>query len=268
MVHELGRPDGPTLVLLHGFTDSGLCWPDAVRRWHHDYRIVSPDARGHGESPRFEPATSGSNRFEVMVADVVSLLDGLAGEGVVLPILVGHSMGAGVAGTVLATRPDLVRAAVLEDPPWFTLPPGADRPPPAVPIQQGVQPFRDDCAAAVARGRAELRLWPESEFQPWGVSKAQLDPSLTDVEQIASQAPWLDVAAALTRPTLLVTGGQLETVLVGADSRARLAGLGNRHLEVEVVPGAGHTVRRDRSDAYHQIVDPWIMERFRGGASS
>jgi len=60
-VHELGRADGPTLVLLHGLSDSGLCWPDAVRRWRHDYRIVAPDARGHGESPRFDLATSGNN---------------------------------------------------------------------------------------------------------------------------------------------------------------------------------------------------------------
>src|SRR5450756_2522288 len=72
-VHELGRADGPTLVLLHGFTDSGLCWSDAVRRWCHDYRIVAPDARGHGESPRFDPATSGRNRSDVMVADVCLL---------------------------------------------------------------------------------------------------------------------------------------------------------------------------------------------------
>jgi pimeloyl-ACP methyl ester carboxylesterase len=267
-VHELGLPDGPTLVLLHGFTDSGLCWPDAVRRWRHDYRIVAPDARGHGESARFDPATSGSNRFDAMVADVVALLQALAGEGVARPILVGHSMGAGVAGTVLATRPDLVRAGVLEDPPWFTLPSGVNRAPEQVTIQQGVQPFRDDCDEAVARGRAELPLWPDSELQPWGVSKAQVDLSLTDRDQIARQGPWIDVAASITRPTLLVTGGHHESVLVGVESRERLARLANSRLEVEVIPGAGHTVRRDCPEPYHQIVDPWIRERFRGAASS
>lgn len=266
-LHELGRPDGPTLVLLHGFTDSGLCWPDAVRRWSHDYRILAPDARGHGESARFDPATLGGNHFEVMVSDAVALLEALAGDGVEAPILVGHSMGAGVAGTVLATRPDLVRAAVLEDPPWFTLPPGADsRPPERVTIQQGLQPFRDDCAAAVSAGRAELPSWPETELQPWAVSKAQVDPSLTDREQIARPGSWIDVAAAITRPTLLVTGGRQEEVLVGVESRARVAALGNRHLEVAVVPGAGHTVRRDCPDAYHQIVDPWIRQRMAGSA--
>lgn len=260
-VHELGRSDGPTLVLLHGLSDSGLCWPDAVRRWRDEYRIVAPDARGHGESPRFDPETSGSNRFDDMVADLVILLEALDGEGGETPLLVGHSMGAGVAGAVLSARPDLVRAGVLEDPPWFTLPAGGQRPPPPETLQQSVRPFRDDLEATMARGRADLPLWPEIELQPWAASKAQLDPSLTDRDQIIRHAPWLDDAAAITRPTLLVTGGRDDEVLVGPRSRHRLVELGNPLIEVVVVPGAGHTVRRDCTDDYHRIVDPWIAKQ-------
>jgi len=264
MIHELGRADGPTLVLLHGFTDSGLCWPDAVQRWRSDYRIIAPDARGHGQSPRFDTITSGSNRSEVMVADVVSLLEGLTRESDQLPILVGHSMGAGIAASVLATRPDLVCAAVLEDPPWFTRPPGADERSEPDTTQQWIQSFREDLDAEIARGRIEQPLWPETEFQPWGLSKTQLDPSLTGAEQIVRQTQWIDTAAAIARPTLLVTGGRQDAVIVGPLSRQRLAELGNHHVEVVVVPVAGHTVRRDCSDAYHQIVDPWV----RGAAES
>jgi len=267
-VHELGRSDGPTLVLLHGFTDSGLCWPDGVRRWGGDYRIVALDARGHGESARFDPATSGSNRFDAMVADVVALLEALADEGGQPRLLVGHSMGAGVAASVVATRPDLVHGAVLEDPPWFPRSLRDDRPPEEEPLQQWAQQFRDDLDAAVEKGRIEQPQWPEIELRPWGVSKAQLDPSLTDVEQIVRPAPWIDVAAAIARPTLLVTGDREEAVIVNAESRRRLAELGNQHIEVAVVPGARHTVRRDCADAYHQIVDPWIKELFRDAASS
>jgi pimeloyl-ACP methyl ester carboxylesterase len=263
-VHELGRADGPTLVLLHGFTDSGLCWPDAVQRWRGDYRIIAPDARGHGESPRFDTITSGSNRSEVMVADLVSLLEGLTSESDQLPILVGHSMGAGIAASVLATRPDLVCAAVLEDPPWFTRPPGQDVRPEPDTTQEWTQSFRDDLDAAIARGRVEQPLWPEIELRPWAVSKALFDPSFTGAEQIVRQTPWIETAAAIARPTLLVTGSRDDAVIVGPLSRQRLAELGNQHIEVVVVPLAGHTVRRDCSDAYHQIVDPWI----RGAAES
>jgi pimeloyl-ACP methyl ester carboxylesterase len=262
-VHELGLAHGPTLVLLHGLSDSGLCWPDAVRRWRHDYRVVAPDARGHGESPRFDLATSGSNRFDDMVGDVVYLLESLADEGGETAILVGHSMGAGVAATVLTSRPDLVRAAVLEDPPWFT---GPRRDAPDT-IQQWAQGFRDHCDEAVVAGKLEHPLWPDVELAPWAVAKAQFDPSLTDREQIAAQAPWIQVAAAVARPTLMVTGGRQEAVLVTAPSRQRLADLGNRHIQVEVVPGAGHTVRRDCADAYHHIVDSWISKQLAGAGS-
>ena len=257
VVHEFGPGDGPTLVLLHGLSDSGLCWPDAVRRWRDDYRIIAPDARGHGESPRFDPDTTGSNRFDDMVADVVLLLQRLAGNGGEVPVLVGHSMGAGVAATVLTTRPDLVRAAVLEDPPWFT---GSRVDAPDT-IQQWAQGFRGNGDEAVVAGKLARPLWPEAEFRPWAVAKTQFDPSLTDREQIARQGPWMEVASAITRPTLVVTGGRDEAVLVSARSRQRLADLGSRHIEVEVVPGAGHTVRRDYPDAYHQIVDPWISRQ-------
>ena len=113
----------------------------------------------------------------------------------------------------------------------------------------------------MARGRADLPLWPEIELQPWAASKAQLDPSLTDRDQIIRHAPWIDDAAAITRPTLLVTGGRDDEVLVGPRSRQRLVELGNPHIEVVVVPGAGHTVRRDCTDDYHRIVDPWIAEQ-------
>jgi lipase len=154
LVHELGLVHGPTLLLLHGLSDSGLCWPDGVGRWRHDYRILAPDARGHGQSPRFDPATSGSNRFDDMVADVVFLLERLGDEGGATPILVGHSMGAAVAATVLTHRPDLLRAVVLEDPPWST----EARPDAADTIQQWAQGFRDNCDRELVTGRLE-RPW-------------------------------------------------------------------------------------------------------------
>jgi pimeloyl-ACP methyl ester carboxylesterase len=193
-----------------------------------------------------------------MVADAVLLLESLGEQGGELPIVIGHSMGAGVAATVLTTRPDLVRAAVLEDPPWFS---GSRGDAPDT-IQQWAQGFRDHCDEAVVAGRLERPQWPEVEFRPWAVAKTQFDPSLTHREQIARQAPWIEVAAAITRPALVVTGSRDDAVLVSTRSRQRLADLGNRHLEVEVVPGAGHTVRRDHPDAYHQIVDPWMRTQF------
>lgn len=67
---------------------------------------------------------------------------------------------------------------------------------------------------------------------------------------------WRDRVAALVVPTLLVTGD--DDVRVDAAVCAELAAIGNPALEVAVVPGAGHCVRRDRGDAFHALVDPWL----------
>ncbi len=39
---------------------------------------------------------------------------------------------------------------------------------------------------------------------------------------------------------------------------AEIAALGNPALEVHVVADAGHGIRRERGDAFHALVDPWL----------
>ncbi|MGN6634218.1 MAG: alpha/beta fold hydrolase, partial [Oryzihumus sp.] len=152
-VHEPGDAEaaGP-LVLLHGLTDSGQCWPDAVRRWGPSYRLFAADLRGHGTSPRFTRAQLEAGPGDVLLADTVGLVEDvveLTGSPVVL---VGHSMGAGLAGAAAAVRSDLVRAAVLEEPAWGILRDEAEVERLALERTAWVQEFRDDLAAAMAKG--------------------------------------------------------------------------------------------------------------------
>ena len=79
----------PSLVLLHGITDSGLCWSRVVKALAAEFEMILPDARGHGLSDK--PATGYAPQDHA--ADVAGLIRGL---GLERPILIGHSMGAGV----------------------------------------------------------------------------------------------------------------------------------------------------------------------------
>ncbi|MFF8958753.1 alpha/beta fold hydrolase [Streptomyces sp. NPDC014894] len=93
---------GPPLVLLHGgFLDHRM-WDDQIPALAAEYRVIAPDARGHGES-------SNANGPFRPTDDVADLLRGLdTGPA----ILVGLSMGAATAVDTALEHPDLVRAVV------------------------------------------------------------------------------------------------------------------------------------------------------------
>jgi pimeloyl-ACP methyl ester carboxylesterase len=85
-----------------------------------EYRVIAPDMRGHGKSDKFhDPQKYGKELAE----DVVRLLDHLK---VRKAHVVGYSMGAAVAGKVLAEHPDRLLSVTFggggpffRQPPWF-----------------------------------------------------------------------------------------------------------------------------------------------------
>lgn len=266
VVHQLGLESGPTLILLHGLGDSGQCWPDAVRRWMPRYRILTVDARGHGRSPRWSAGQLRAGVGETLRDDVITLLEARGFSDAEKPVLIGHSMGGGTAAAVAATRPDLIRAVVLEDPAIHhrdaieTVEVGRER------VEEGrerveeVQSFIDDIDRATARERAGERAWQEIEVPPWAEAKQHTDVNLLATGIAALTTPWLDIWRRIAVPSLLVTG--TDDVIFSRPRLDEVAALGNPHIEVAVVGEAGHCVRRDNPDGYHTVVDPWLESRF------
>ena len=109
--YRTGHSDKPAVVLLHGITDSGLCWTPVAHALESDYDVIMVDARGHGKS---DAPPSGYATAD-HAADILGLLDALALER---PSLLGHSMGASNAAAAAASAPGRVSCLVLEDPPW------------------------------------------------------------------------------------------------------------------------------------------------------
>lgn len=146
LAHTLRGPeDGPTIVLLHGMgaASDRSSWAEVAPRLEGDHRLLVPDLRGHGASPR--PA---SYTLDEMAADVAHLMDLL---GIARATVVGHSMGGVVAIVLAQARPDLVEALVVEDappPPPHRLPPVDVSPPdrPGGPVS-----YDDEVRPAVLR---------------------------------------------------------------------------------------------------------------------
>ncbi|WP_076866209.1 alpha/beta fold hydrolase [Bradyrhizobium mercantei] len=110
-----GPPDGEPILFLHGLSLSRDTWQEIGARLSDRYRVWTLDFRGHGHSDR-----AASYALADYTSDAETTLAAIGRPAVI----VGHSLGGCVAG-VLAQRGDAnVRAALLEDPPWYLGQPG------------------------------------------------------------------------------------------------------------------------------------------------
>lgn len=243
-VHEFGQPDGPALVLVHGLTDDGTCWPDAVARWAERWRIIAVDQRGHGQSPRFTPEQL-QHAPAVLENDLVDVLRELGSPA----ILVGHSLGGLMAARVGAKHPDLVRAMVLEDPAKPTNSWAPDKE-----FAQGqirfVEAVTTNPAGELDRMRGESP-WSETELRAWAPAKALVDRRYLRDGLFLGNGAWEGLFHVIDVPTLIVVPVDGEM----APDPDRIA---NDHVRVVEIPDAGHCVRRDQPDAFHSVVDAFL----------
>jgi pimeloyl-ACP methyl ester carboxylesterase len=94
--------EGPPVLLVHGFPDSGRLWRHQIGPLvEAGYRVIAPDLRGFGESPR--PPEVDDYRVTTVAADLLELLDEPAH-------VVGHDWGAGIAWALAVMHPDRVRS--------------------------------------------------------------------------------------------------------------------------------------------------------------
>lgn len=101
-VRDAGPPDGPVVILLHGFPQRNDSWNGVIARLTAaGYRCLAPNQRGY--SPGARPPRRRDYRISELVADVGALIDA---SGVQRVHLVGHDWGAAVAWGVAAEMPE------------------------------------------------------------------------------------------------------------------------------------------------------------------
>lgn len=102
--------DAPTIVMVHGYTGSKENWYPLARELHGKYRLLIPDLPGWGESERQPGAVYG---FPEQAANLDAFIRATSpGRPVVL---LGHSMGGGIAALAAARYPqDIARVGLLD----------------------------------------------------------------------------------------------------------------------------------------------------------
>lgn len=105
-----GDPKSPVVVLHHGFLDQGRSWDEVCEPLSKRFRVIVPDARGHGDSEWI--GTGGAYYFPDYVLDLRTLLESLGDPEV---RLVGHSMGSSVVSYYAGAFAEKVaRVAMVE----------------------------------------------------------------------------------------------------------------------------------------------------------
>ena len=72
-IAEAGRPDAPTVLLLHGFPQHWWEWRKVITPLAERYRVIAPDMRGAG----WTDAPADGYTVEQVLADVLALMDQL-----------------------------------------------------------------------------------------------------------------------------------------------------------------------------------------------
>jgi pimeloyl-ACP methyl ester carboxylesterase len=107
---------GDPLILSHGTASTRSIWDEVFELVSDSFRTIRYDRRGYGASG--EPEGYTGTTVEEHGDDLIALLERLDAAPA---LLCGHSFGAMACLDVLVRRPELVRAAVLIEPPMLWL---------------------------------------------------------------------------------------------------------------------------------------------------
>lgn len=235
------QPDGsPPLLLIGGMTQTVASWGAHLRPLSHRRTVVAYETRGQGSTELDVNDCTPARHVE----DFVSLVDAL---GLPTPLdLCGFSFGGRLALAIAVARPDLIRRLVIS----------------------GVAHERGVVGALIVRswiqalrtGDLETLAWvslPDILGAPYLEKNAHLIEGMvkTTVQRnryegikalfdqtmdLPDDSRWhpSHLAAHIHMPSLLMSG-ELDRIAPPAEVRALASALG---AELEVFPGAGHTV--------------------------
>jgi len=103
---DWGNGGKPPLILLHGGQDHCRNWDWVSQRLRHEWHIIAPDLRGHGDS---QWSAAGSYTMAGYVYDLAQLVD----QQRLAPVtIVAHSLGGNIALRYAGVYPEKVKALV------------------------------------------------------------------------------------------------------------------------------------------------------------
>ena len=242
---------GEVVLLLHGHSLDHRMWEPQVPALVAKYRVICPDFRGYGRSSE----QSETQQF-THVDDIITLMDSLH---VAQAHVVGLSMGAFVAGDMLAMYPDRMLSCVLAS--------GGIRntPGPHTPMDEAEKAQRDkEIAALKVQGIEQYkREWIEILMKSGGTNREAMRPALTQMvnDWTAWQPLHKEVRLFYAREamdTLIRRRPEVPTLILSGknDYSGRQPSMLQYlpHGQHQVLPNCGHMMNMDQPEAFNKVL--------------
>jgi pimeloyl-ACP methyl ester carboxylesterase len=231
---DMGDPNGPPVVLIHGYTDNARDWVPLIPYLSKRYRLIVVDIRGHGRSDKPECCYA---RID-FAYDIKLLLDTLH---IPKADVVGHSLGSMITQVLAEQWPQRVRKVVLISstggPPPGSMPkaPKFDY---AVEIRKLREPIDPDSPFMVAWWDSPKPVNPDFiRRQRRDAANIPLAVWLAVLDQGATVADLQRDLPKLTAPALLLWGSD-DPIMEEEGRQSLRAALPS--AKVEVFKGLGH----------------------------
>jgi N-formylmaleamate deformylase len=254
--------DKPSVVLVHGFTDSALYFTRLAEHLANSWDVVAYDARGHGESTRLA-ASGGVFDDSSRVEDLRQVINSLSLDR---PLLIGHSMGAATIALAVADDATLSCGAVLEDPAWWEYDDSqlAARRTGRAALLAGWRQWVTAIQAMTEDEAISMRTQEEPNWHPVDIktslyARRHFDTDLFE-PFLPERSPWRALVAAFQQPVLLMLGSAPERGAIITTEVADEARSMNQLLHWAQIDGAGHHLRYDRFDAFVDAVEGFISD--------
>ncbi len=249
---EHGSPSAPPILLLHGITSYHGTWNWLLPDLEERFRVLALDFRGHGDSDRAADQYVSSG----YVSDALAVLEQIAGRPAVV---MGHSLGGATTGALAQRHPDLLRAAVMEDPPLGLG--GGDRPTlegnalfgafrlmrESIPRLQASGIDANTLAGILAAAPSTSGVTfgdslHADAIEQMAESMLRVDASVLDPVLSGNIEAFLDPTVPFAVPTLIVCADPAKPDAIASTEAARAFADISPATEVFVVEGAGHLV--------------------------
>jgi pimeloyl-ACP methyl ester carboxylesterase len=274
---EAGPPDGPPVILLHGWPYDIYSFVDVTPLLASaGYRVVVPYLRGYGPTRFLSSATMRNGEPAALAVDIVALMDALKVEKA---LVAGFDWGARSANIVAALWPQRVKAMVsvsgyligsqqagkIPLPPqaelewWYQFYFATER------GRLGYDKYRHDFAKLIWKLASPKWSFDDTTFERsaaafdnpdhvdivihnyrWRLGLAEGEPRYDDLEQRLAQMP------IVTVPTITLEGDANGAPHPSSEAYAKL--FSGRYAHRLIAGGVGHNLPQEAPQAFAQAV--------------